>query len=419
MSSVVIAGDVSGSVTLQAPSVAGSTTLTLPATSGTVLTTASTTGISGSAITSGTVAEAYGGTGTSTGYYGFKNRLINGAMMIDQRNAGAVFTPTSGVQYGLDRWANYVTQASKFTLQQSSTVPAGFSTSLKLTSSSAYSVTSTDTFVFFQSIEGYNIADLAWGTASASAVTLSFKVYSSLTGTFSGSIKNNAGDRVYPFSYSVPVANTWTTISLTIPGDTTGTWLTNNGAGLTVVYNVGSGANFLGTGGAWGSANVNGVTGSVSVVGTNGATFYITGVQLEKGSNATSFDYRPYGTELALCQRYYEKSFDDGTAPANGANSTSLATGNGSSATVAGNNSLFGGPIRFAVQKRTAATITAYGNNSGYWAYVSTSASSTVNWSANTVLFANQGAGGFSVLQNVTNNVYYSIFGHWTASAEL
>ena len=160
--------------------------------------------------------------------------------------------------------------------------------------------------------------DFAWGTANAQPVTLSFWVRSSLTGTFGGAVRNWAYTRSYPFSYTISSANTWTQISVTITGDTSGTWnMTGDNAGaIEVLFGLGVGSAISGTAGAWAGTQYNSVTGAVSVVGTNGATFYITGVQLEKGSTATSFDYRPYGTELALCQRYYEKSFEIGTAPA-------------------------------------------------------------------------------------------------------
>lgn len=247
-------------------------------------------------------------------FNGFKNRIINGAMMIDQRNAGASVTPTNG-QYLVDRWYAGLTQASKFTVQQSSTAPTGFTKSLLVTSSSAYSVGSGDTFLVGQTIEGYNCADLAWGTSSASTVTLSFWVRSSLTGTFGGSI--NAADGAtysYPFSYTISAANTWEQKTVTIAGPTS-TWsagTTNNGA-IQVRFGLGSGATYSGTAGSWAASNYIQSTSSTSVVGTNGATFYITGVQLEKGSTATSFDYRSYGTELALCQRYFYKTNPENT----------------------------------------------------------------------------------------------------------
>jgi len=306
MASIVVNGDTSGSVTLSAPAVAGTVTVTLPATTGTMLTTASSTGISGSAISSGTVAEAYGGTGTNTGYYGFKNRIINGAMVIDQRNAGASVTPTNG-QYLLDRWAADVSQASKFTVIQSSTAPAGFSNSLLVTSSSAYTVGTNDYFALHQFVEGFNTADFSFGSASATSITLSFWVRSSLTGTFGVGLRGASNTRSYTATYTINSANTWEQKSITVAGDTSGTWLTTNGVGIGLFFSLGVGSANSITAGSWQSVNATSPTGAGSVVGTNGATWYVTGIQLEKGSTATSFDYRPYGTELALCQRYYYK----------------------------------------------------------------------------------------------------------------
>jgi len=253
---------------------------------------------------------------SSSGLYGFKNRILNGQMVIDQRNAGASVTPANGASiYTLDRWSFYVSQASKLTTQQSSTAPTGFVNSLLVTSSSAYSVLTGDDFELRQFIEGYNTADLGFGTAGASTVTLSFWVRSSLTGTFGGAIRNSANDRSYVFSYTISSANTWEQKTVTIAGDTSGTWLTTNGRGMAVIFSLGAGSTFLKAAGSWGAGEYAGVTGQTNLVGTNGATFYITGVQLEKGSTATSFDYRPYGTELALCQRYYMKFYPGAYGP--------------------------------------------------------------------------------------------------------
>jgi len=236
----------------------------------------------------------------------FKNRIINGAMVIDQRNAGASVTANDGV-FPVDRFRFFVSQSSKGTSQQSTTAPAGYINSLLFTSSSAYSVAASDYFNIAQLIEGLNVSDLAWGTANAATVTLSFWVRSSLTGTFGGAVNNSANSRSYPFSYTISAANTFEYKTVTIPGDTSGTWLTTNGIGIRVFFSLGAGSTYLGSSSAWGATDYRGgLTGATSVVGTNGATFYITGVQLEVGSTATSFDYRPYGTELALCQRYYE-----------------------------------------------------------------------------------------------------------------
>ena len=251
----------------------------------------------------------------AVGFYGFKNRIMNGAMVIDQRNAGASVTPTNG-QYLVDRFGAGLTQASKFTAQQSTTAPAGFVNSQLVTSSSAYSIGSTDRFWLYQSIEGLNVADLAWGTASAATVTLSFWVRSSLTGTFGGSLQNGAQNRSYPFSFTINSANTFEYKTITIAGDQSGTWLTTNAVGIYLNIGLGVGSTYSGTAGSWAASTYFSATGATSVVGTNGATFYITGVQLEAGSTATSFDYRPYGTESNLCWRY---CFVQGYAQGSGA----------------------------------------------------------------------------------------------------
>jgi len=241
--------------------------------------------------------------------YTLKNKIINGAMVVDQRNAGASVTAsvTNALTYTLDRFYYFASVASKFTVQQNAgsvTPPVGFTNYLGITSSSAYSVLSVDTFIIGQRIEGFNTADLDFGTANAKTVTLSFWVRSSLTGTFGGALINSAANRNYLFSYTISVTNTWEYKTITVAGDTTGTWLTNNGTGIEVRFGLGSGATYSGTAGSWGASNLVQPTGSVSVVGTNGATFYITGVQLEQNTSATPFERRLYNQELANCQRY-------------------------------------------------------------------------------------------------------------------
>jgi len=242
-----------------------------------------------------------------------RNRIINGAMTIDQRNAGASVTP-SNATYTLDRWRSLLTQASKYTVQQNAgsvTPPDGFRNYLGVTSSSAYSVISSDYFVQQQFIEGFNTADLGFGTANAKAITVSFWVRSSLTGTFGGSLFNNDGSRCYAFTYTISSANTWEQKTVNIAGDTTGTWNTTNLCGLGINFGLGVGSANAISAGAWGGTFGYSATGATSVVGTNGATFYITGVQLEVGTQATSFEYRQYTTELQLCQRYLPKFSDN------------------------------------------------------------------------------------------------------------
>jgi hypothetical protein len=288
-----------------------------------------------------------------------KNRIINGGMVIDQRNAGASVS-VNGAVYTIDRWyGNSLGGTSRFSVQQNAgsvTPPIGFTNYVGLTSSSAYTPAATDYFQFSQNIEGFNIADLGWGTANAKTVTVSFWVYSSLTGQFGGAIRNAPNyTYTYPFSFTIASANTWQYITITIvgPNASQGVWNTNNTQGLNLVFDIGSGSNFLSTAGSWQSGVYSGVTGDTKLVGTNGATFYITGVQLEVGSSATGFEYRQYQQELALCQRY-------GIA----INGTYAGYGNGTSAIDAA--------VQFPVTMRSSPTLlagtvvmSAFGNVSG------------------------------------------------------
>ena len=240
--------------------------------------------------------------------FGFKNRIINGAMVIDQRNAGASVSLAAGAdQYTLDRYdVQNNTTSGAFTCQQVSTAPAGFINSMKITvTATEASPTSTMKARIYQAIEGLNVADLGWGTANAKTVTLSFWVQSSVTGTFGGSLGNASDNRAYPFTYTISAANTWEQKSVTIAGDTSGTWATNNTTGILLNISLLAGTSRSGTAGAWNSNWNTSATGATNLLATNGATFFLTGVQLEVGSTATSFDYRPYTTELQLCQRYY------------------------------------------------------------------------------------------------------------------
>lgn len=351
--------------------------------------------------------------------FGFKNRIINGDMRIDQRNAGASVTPSSGT-YLLDRWMAETTQSSKFTVQQNAgsvTPPVGFTNYLGCTSSSAYTVGASDFFVIEQRIEGLNMADLAWGTANAKTVTLSAWVYSSLTGTFGGSLLNSSNGLTYPFSYSIPVANTWTQISVTIAGPTTGTWLTTNGIGVKVLFSLGAGSTYSGTAGSWTTSLYTSATGATSVVGTNGATFYITGVQLETGSTATTFDYRDYGRELILCQRYYQKSFDQNIAPAQN-------TGNYNGAvqyapTLAGANYMSVN-VTFPVTMRAAPTVTYYSPGAANAKWYNRSLSAASGDAAS--LLATTGSNGVTIINNpqvAADNLAQVISVHYTASIEL
>jgi len=237
----------------------------------------------------------------------FKNRIINGNMVIDQRNAGAAVTASGS--FAVDRFTTINTTDGAFSAQQDSSAPNGFNKSLKLTVTTAdSSLTTTQLLCHIQRIEGFNIADLGWGTANAKTVTLSFWANSSVTGTFGGSLRNATPNRAYAFSYTINTANTWEYKTVTIVGDTTGTWATDNSSGIQVGFCLGGGPSRLTTAGSWGSdANILGPTGQTNLTATLNATFYITGVQLEVGTQATAFSTAggSYGAELALCQRYF------------------------------------------------------------------------------------------------------------------
>lgn len=279
MAQINLQGDTSGSISISAPSIAGSNTLTLPATTQTLAT---------------------------QNALGVRNLIINGDMRIDQRNAGSSVTITSAL-YTLDRWQATQSVSSKYSVQQVTDAPTGATNSLKATSLSAYTVGASESFVIRQQIEGNNIAHLDWGSSNAKTVTLSFWVKSSLTGTFGAIIKSNAGGRTYPVTYDIDSANTWEQKSITIPGDTTGSWLTTNGVGIQVVFNIGTGASLSGTTNTWSSTNYNSATGATSLLATNGATLQLSLIQLEVGDTATPFEHRPYDMELARCQRYFQK----------------------------------------------------------------------------------------------------------------
>ena len=234
-----------------------------------------------------------------------RNRIINGDMRIDQRNAGAAVTVNTALDFfPVDRFAcSGQATDGVFTAQQSSTAPAGFTKSVVCTVTTAdASIGATQRYFIEQKIEGYNVADFGFGAVGAATVTLSFWVRSSLTGTFGGAV---SGGQFYPFSYTINAANTWEQKTITIAGSTSGTWNTTTGTGLDITFSLGTGSTYKGTANAWTSSTILSVTGAVDLISTNGATFYITGVQLEVGTVATPFERQIYSNQLAQCQRYY------------------------------------------------------------------------------------------------------------------
>ena len=281
-----------GVILTPAASTASDVTLSLPTTNGTLAT------------------QAY-----ATQMGGMRNRIINGAMMIDQRNNGAAVTSSAGAgaNWAVDRFQTNVAGTSAVvTAQRVSDAPSGFINSLKITVTTAATATAAQFTFVRQIIEGLNISDLGWGTADAQPVTLSFWFKASITGTYSAFAINHAEDRSYVATFAVNAANTWEYKTITIPGDTTGTWLTTNSNGIRFGFDLGSGANYQGTANIWNSGWRQRTSSTVNLIGTNGATLQFTGLQVEKGTVATPFEYRQYGTELALCQRYFVRFMGTG-----------------------------------------------------------------------------------------------------------
>jgi hypothetical protein len=321
-----------------------------------------------------------------------KNRIINGAMTIDQRNAGASLTNIASSQISVDRWRQNSSQASKFTVQQNAgsvTPPTGFTNYLGFTTTSAVTIASGDYFWFGTTVEGYNSADLNWGTANGKTVTVSFWAYASIVGSYTLLLKPGGGAYSYATSFSLTTANTWQYITVTIPPLTTGGAInTTNGTGIQVNFSLGMGSTYYtSTANTWVSGDFYALNGTVNTIATNGATFYITGVQLEVGSTATSFDYLDYGRILIQCQRYYAKMGAGGYS-----NYTALASGVATGST---NGNLF---IKYPVTMRASATI-AYSNVCYGYAAGTTTAISSVGstYSGTDSMLAQPNASGASM----------------------
>ena len=328
-----------------------------------------------------------------------RNRIINGAMTLSQRSGTTSVTTSVGNNYNPDRWLVYDAVGSKLSIQQVTDAPTGFINSQKITSLAATTPASGDYYFNCQRIEGFNVSDLMYGTANALTTTLSFWVKSSLTGSFSGAFGNASFSRSYPFSYTISSANTWEQKTVTVAGDTTGTWATDNSTGLQVVFDLGSGTTRAGTANTWSANDYRKVTGSVNLIGTNGATLFLTGVQLEVGTQATSFEYRQVGTELSLCQRYFEA----GSLWREGTNATSA------------NFCVFS--ESFLVQKRASATFT-YGNVGGSNSNVSSIQGPEAIYEWISPYDQTNARTGFA-FRFIPSNATSTIRQYWTASAEL
>ena len=347
----------------------------------------------------------------------FRNRIINGDMQIDQRNNGSAVTVNSyATFFSVDRF-KFIGQDTDgvFTAQRSSTAPTGFVNSLLITVTTAdSSLTSSQEYTVRQDIEGYNIADLGFGTANAKTVTLSFWVRSSVTGAFGGSFLNNGGSRTNPFSYTISSANTWEYKTITVTGDTTGTWNTTTSTGLSVMWSLGVGTGLKGTAGTWSGSTFYAPTGSVNLISTSGATLYITGVQLEAGEQASGFEFMPIDVDLARCQRYFQKSYDLTTVPATSTDVGKVEIG---LASVGSGDVIITVPYKVSMRATPTATLYSSAGSSGSWNFDRNGSITTGTITAYTSRMGQNFLVAY--LQCGSGYVVCTINGHYTVSAEL
>jgi hypothetical protein len=247
------------------------------------------------------------------------NRLVNGSMEIDQANEAASVSVATGTSpYSADQWqVPFTGAATGLTVQQVADAPQGFINSVKVTiGTGSATLNAGDSLLILQNIEGVNVADLNYGGANAQAVSLSFWVKSNITGTFGWGLRNSASNRSYVGTFTISAANTWQQVTVSnIGGDTSGTWLTGAGVvGLRFHVTLMSGSTGQGTAGSWQGANVLTTSSQTNLAATSSNNFQLTGAKVEQGAVVTPYLRQSFSQELLIAQRYYEKTYDPGTA---------------------------------------------------------------------------------------------------------
>ena len=284
-----------------------------------------------------------------------RNIIINGGQTVDQRNSGSAITLTSSHQYATDRFICRLGTSSSSTAQRVADAPDGLYNSVKITiGTGATPSAATATGYFAYKTEGLDTSHLSFGSSNAQTITLSFYVKSSLTGSFGVTVANDALNRSFPSSYTINSANTWERKSITVTGDTSGTWATTNAAAFYLLWDLGCGSDVKGTANTWAGADYRGgATGTTNVCATSSATWQITGVQMEIGTEATPFEHRSFGDELARCQRY---------AYVIGSSAVMTLGGGTMYTSTAANMS-----VPLPVQMRANPSLTAVANGTGNW----------------------------------------------------
>ena len=383
---------------------------------------------SGSPLTGGELAEGavafvvYDGvnfqllSGGASGSRGASNNvLINPSMEIDQENEGdTVLLVNATTQYIVDGWVtNYAGAISGATSGRVVDGPAGFTNSLLFLNGTGAAVGAGDFLKMVQFIEANNITDWQMGTATAQQLWLSFWIKSSIAPYVGcGSLRNAAFDRSYCFNFNITNAGAWEKKIIAIPGDTTGTWVTTGaGIGARVAITAAAGSAYHGAPNVWSAGNFFGTASCTNtIMSTNGATFQVTGVQLEAGPSPSSFVRRPFGEELALCQRYYEKSYDPGVklGDASVPDGFSFVYSVGPVAITAGTS------VEFKVSKRVNSTITMYSQFDGIAGKVF-DASNNVNVNPGIVSVGQESFSWAAIFSANSTNLQ----AHWVADARL
>ncbi len=348
---------------------------------------------------------------------GRRNIVVNGSASVNQR--GDSTGVTADGYYGPDRW-HYKTEGEEtVSISQASDGPDGFANSYKVEVTTADSTIAADDYARIETrLEGQNLQHLKYGASGAESITLSFYVKSSVTGTYAVGFYSADGSRNIGSTYTISSANTWEYKTLTFAGDTGGTLNDDNGEALRIWFLLSAGSNFTSSDNtSWAGYSDSRVAygHTANVIGTSSATFQLTGMQLEVGEQATPFEHRSFGEELALCERYYEKSYEYGTASGTSTGVGSLQAGGG---VTGATTSFIGGlTIRYKTSKRSSPTVTMYdkSGNSGKIHRVQLGSVSSAN---NTATVENGGTTGFTVY-SASGDSASGVQGHFEAESEL
>ena len=297
------------------------------------------------------------------GQLSHRNLIINGAMQVAQRSTSAVNIPGGKTVTDVDRFGQWTKTADGNwkSGQQVSDAPADFQFSRKITSLAANTIEAGTYHTVRYAVEGYDAAQLNCGLSSAKTVTLSFYVKSSLTGTFGLNFTNGANNRSYPTTYTISNPNVWERKTITVTLDTSGTWLKTNGVGLEINWQLAIGSSYsTSTLNQW-QGNWRFPSSATDILATNGATWQLTGVQLEVGNIATSFEHRSFVDELRMCQRYYEKTYPYTIVPG----AASYFSGCYTSRDGTASSVVRYYPVNYKVTKRASPDITIYNPQTG------------------------------------------------------